>query len=121
VALKPAEGRKEAEARAAAAATWVVISETTGRPCNTFTFSRDWLRIAGAADVPADLQFGNLRAIALTELSNSGADPLHLRTHGGHDTLRVQARDLRPTIEQFQTAAAKRLRARGGRRGEREA
>lgn len=99
------------------AATWVVIHEGTGQPYNEHTFRHDWREAATAAGVPSSLQFRDLRATALTELSDGGADVLHLRTHGGHKTVAMAGRYVRPTAEQFEAAAAARLRRRKGAKG----
>jgi len=58
------------------------------------------------------LQFRDLRATALTELSDAGADVIDLSTHSAHETTQMARRYVRRTATQFSRAAAKRLAAR---------
>ncbi len=87
----------------------VVIHEHTGRPYNDTTFRHDFRKIATLAGIPAALQFRDLRATAITELSDSGADIIGMSTHSGHKTPQMARRYARPTAEQFTRVAEQRL------------
>jgi len=87
----------------------VVINERTGRPYTASTFQHLWREIATAAGLPSELQFRDLRATAMTELSDSGADIISMSTHSGHKTAQMARRYARPTTEQFERAAGQRL------------
>ncbi|WP_073139212.1 tyrosine-type recombinase/integrase [Muricoccus roseus] len=115
----------EAIAAAPRGKVHVVEREGTCTAYNEHTFRHEWRAIADLAGIPKTHQFRDLRATALTELSDSGADILHMRTHGGHKTAAMAARYARPTAEQFKRAAADRMAAReaaeqGNRPGSRE-
>lgn len=87
----------------------VVVYENTKRPYNKYTFGHLWRRIATSALIPDTLQFRDLRATALTELSDGGAGLIELSTHSGHDTVAMARRYSRRTLEQFRIAARKRI------------
>ncbi|MGI4746959.1 MAG: tyrosine-type recombinase/integrase [Janthinobacterium lividum] len=74
-------------------------------PYQRHTFGHEWRSIATKAGIPLDLQFRDLRATALIELANSGADIIPLSTHGGYETLQIAKRYAGPTVAQFRTAA----------------
>jgi site-specific recombinase XerD len=88
--------------------THVVVCEMTGRPWQAEIFSHHFREIASACGIPPGLQYRDLRATAATELSNSGADIIHMSTHTGHKTASMARRYARPSAEQFQQAAAAR-------------
>src|SRR5688500_16405495 len=52
---------------------YLVISETTKRPYKRHHFAHEFARIRKLAELPATLQFRDLRRTAATELGNSGA------------------------------------------------
>jgi site-specific recombinase XerD len=91
----------------------VVINEHTGKPYTAATFQHLWRSIAAEAGIPADLQFRDLRATAMTELSDSGADIISMSTHSGHKTAQMARRYARPTTKQFERAAGQRLQHLG--------
>lgn len=88
--------------------THVVTHERTGLPYNKYTFGHRWREIANKAGIPKTLQFRDLRATAITELADAGADIIELSTHSGHDTVAMARRYARRTPEQFRRAADKR-------------
>ena len=90
------------------ASTHVVVSEATKRPWNRHAFGHKVRRIARAAGIPDDLQFRDLRATALTELSDAGVDVIPMSTHSGHQTTQMARRYSRPTTDQFRLAADQR-------------
>lgn len=90
----------------------VVACEATGLTWNGHTFRHEFRAIADSAGVPADLQFRDLRATAMTELADAGADDIEATTHSGHMTATMRRRYARRTPEQFRSAAKKRLAAR---------
>lgn len=90
------------------ASTHVVVSEATKRPWNRHAFGHEVRRIARAAGIPDDLQFRDLRATALTELSDAGVDVIPMSTHSGHQTTQMARRYSRPTTDQFRLAADRR-------------
>jgi integrase len=92
--------------------THLVVCETTKQPWNRYTFTHEFRRIAKAAGIPDELQFRDLRATALTELKDAGADVIDMSTHSGHKTVSMSRRYARRTPEQFRRAAAKRMAAR---------
>ena len=69
------------------------------RPCQRHAFGYEQRGIATAAGIAAELQFRDLRATALTELADSGADIIPMSTHSGHQTLQIPRRYARPTIK----------------------
>ena len=87
----------------------VVIHERTGRRYTTYTFNHRWREVATAAGIGPELQFRDLRATALTELSDSGADIISMSTHSGHKTAQMARRYARPTSDQFERAAKGRV------------
>jgi Phage integrase family len=89
--------------------TQVVIREGSSGPYQRHTFSHEWRAVADAAGVPRTLQFRDLRATALTELADSGADIIPMSTHSGHQTVQMARRYARPTADQFRAAAEKRV------------
>jgi hypothetical protein len=93
----------------------IVLNEATGRPWRMDTFSKLVRELMRAAGLPKDIQFRDLRATAMTELNDAGASIMETRAHSGHQTLQMAARYNRPTVTQFQLAAAKRLKARNKR------
>lgn len=97
-------------------AVQVLVCETTGRPWLPDHFRHVFREVAAAAGLPPDLQFRDLRATALTELSDGGADPILASTHSGHLTPQMQRRYARRTPEQFAEAAQRRLARRNARR-----
>ncbi|GBQ69520.1 hypothetical protein AA103196_2241 [Ameyamaea chiangmaiensis NBRC 103196] len=92
----------------ARSSTHVVTHEGTAKPYNTHTFGHRWREIANKAGIPTSLQFRDLRAPAVTELADGGADIIELSTHSGHDTVTMARRYARRTTEQFRRAADKR-------------
>jgi len=93
----------------------VVIHERTGRRYSPDTFRHDWRDMATLAGLPAHIQFRDLRATAMTELSDSGADIISMSTHSGHKTPQMARRYARPTAEQFERAAEGRVAHLGKR------
>ncbi len=93
----------------------VLIHERTGLPYSPHTFRHDWRDVATAAGLPPDIQFRDLRATTMTELSDSGADVISMSTHSGHKTPQMARRYARPTQDQFTNAARKRLSNRQGK------
>lgn len=90
----------------------VIICEATGSRWERHGFGHAFREIATAAGIPANLQFRDLRATAVTELSDAGADPIGLSTHSGHQTVSMARRYARRTPEQFTAAAGKRMERR---------
>ena len=90
------------------ASTHVVVSEATNGPWNRHAFGREVCRIARVAGIPDDLQFRDLRATALTELSDASVDVIPMSTHSGHQTTQMAPRYSRPTTDQFRLAADRR-------------
>jgi integrase len=90
----------------------IVVCEATGRRWNRYNFTHEFRRIATLAGIPTDLQFRDLRATAATELADGGASVIEMSTHSGHKTVQMARRYARPTSEQFESAAAKRLAGR---------
>jgi site-specific recombinase XerD len=90
----------------------VVVCEATGKRWERHGFGHAFRDIATAAGIPKTLQFRDLRATAVTELSDAGADPIGLSTHSGHQTISMARRYARRTPEQFTAAAGKRLERR---------
>jgi len=90
--------------------THVVTHERTGKPYKKYTFGHRWREIANKAHIPTSLQFRDLRATAITELADGGADIIELSTHSGHDTVAMARRYARRTPEQFRRAADKRAK-----------
>jgi site-specific recombinase XerD len=88
--------------------THVVVYEATKRPWSRHVFGHEVRRIARAAGIPDDLQFRDLRATALTELSDAGVDVIPMSTHSGHQTTQMARRYSRRTAEQFRNAAEQR-------------
>lgn len=109
--LAAALAAERARQKADAPSTHVVLSEASKAPWNRFTFVHEFRRIARAAGIPDTLQFRDLRATAQTELADSGASVIEMGTHSGHKTAQMARRYARPTAQQFQRAAAKRLAA----------
>lgn len=89
--------------------THVVVCEMTKRPWQRHTFGHAFRAIATAGGIPEDLQFRDLRATALTELADAGADVIEMSTHSTHRTPAMARRYARRTAEQFRLAAAKRV------------
>ena len=85
------------------------MNEHTGRACTNHTFQHMWRQVAPAAGISAKLQFRDLRATALTEISDSGGDIIGMSTHGGHKTAEMGRRYARATPEQFARVAAQRV------------
>ena len=116
-----AESRARAEALADSAEpkrippAHVVVHEGTVRPYRADTFRHDWRDIATAAGIGRNIQFRDLRATAMTELSDSGADIISMSTHSGHKTAQMARRYARPRQAQFQNAATKRVAHLGER------
>lgn len=97
-------------------AVQVVVCEGTGQAWGADYFRHVFREVAGAAGIPAELQFRDLRATAVTELADAGADVVALSTHSGHETTQMARRYARRTPEQFEAAARLRLaRERKGR------
>lgn len=90
----------------------VVVCEATGQRWERHGFGHAFREIARAAGLPDELQFRDLRATAVTELSDAGADPIGLSTHSGHQTVSMARRYARRTPEQFTAAAGKRMERR---------
>ncbi len=104
-------------ARAAVPSTHLIICETTGLPWGADHFRHEFRAVADAAGIPSTLQFRDLRATAATELADAGADLIEMSTHTGHLTTQMARRYARRTTAQFESAAAKRIKARGEREG----
>ncbi len=102
---------RQALKKAPRKAVQVLICETTGLPWGGDHFRHTFREIADAAEIPADLQFRDLRATAATELSDAGADVIALSTHTGHETTAMARRYARRTPEQFEAAAKLRVKA----------
>ena len=90
----------------------VVVMEGTSEPWDENHFRHEVRRIARLAGIPDDLQFRDLRATAMTELADAGADVIDMSTHSTHKTVQMARRYVRPTTAQFDRAASKRLAAR---------
>jgi hypothetical protein len=90
----------------------VILRESTGRRWERHGFGHAFRAIARAAGIPDDLQFRDLRATTMTELSDAGADPIGASTHSGHQTVTMARRYARRTPEQFRAAADKRMERR---------
>jgi len=90
----------------------VVVFEGTSLPWQETTFRHEVRRIARKAGIPDDLQFRDLRATAMTELADAGADVIDMSTHSTHKTMEMARRYARPTAAQFDRAASKRVAAR---------
>lgn len=90
----------------------VVVMEGTSEPWDENHFRHEVRRIARLAGIPDDLQFRDLRATAMTELADAGADVIDMSTHSTHKTVQMARRYARPTAAQFDRAASKRLAAR---------
>jgi integrase len=88
--------------------THVVVCEATKRPWDRHSFGHAFRRIARAAGIADELQFRDLRATALTELSDAGVDVIPRSTHSGHQTTQMARRYSRRTTEQFRLAAGQR-------------
>lgn len=82
------------------------------RPYHQHTFCHEWRAVAEAAGIPATLEFRDLRATAMTELGDAEVTLAGMRTHGGHLTMEMAARYVRPTLAQAESAAAARMAAR---------
>jgi len=95
------------------ASTHVVVCEATQRPWERHGFGHEFRRLARLAGLPDDLQFRDLRATALTELSDAGADLIALSTHSTHQTPAMARRYVRRTAAQFSQAAGLRVAKRG--------
>jgi len=94
--------------------THVITHERTLKPYNKYTFGHQWREVANRALIPKSLQFRDLRATAITELADGGADIIELSTHSGHDTVAMARRYARRTPEQFRRAADKRSKDGNG-------
>jgi integrase len=96
----------------------VVVCETTGEAWGPDYFRHVFRDIANVAGLPADLQFRDLRATALTELADAGATDIQMGPHSGHLTAEMRRRYARRTPEQFEGAAELRLaQERKGKKG----
>lgn len=89
----------------------VVICETTGRPWKEDYFRHVFRDIADVVGLPKTLQFRDLRATAVTELSDAGVGDIGVTTHSGHLTATMRRRYARRTPEQFEAAAKLRMGA----------
>jgi hypothetical protein len=89
---------------------YVVLCELNNGKWQAEVFSHHFRRVADAAGVPAALQFRDLRATALTEMKDGGADVIDMATHSGHRTLAMARRYAKPSVEQFKRAAGYRNR-----------
>jgi integrase len=87
----------------------VVVMEDTSEPWDVNHFRHEFRRLARLAGIPDDLQFRDLRATALTELADAGADVIDMSTHSTHKTVQMARRYARPTAAQFDRAATKRM------------
>lgn len=103
------KAEKQRQKDAAVASTHPIVCENTGRPWHPDTFTHEVRRIMDKAGLPRDLQFRDLRATALTEMKDGGADILDMNTHSGHQTVSQARRYARRTAEQFTRAAGKRV------------
>lgn len=90
----------------------VVVMEGTSEPWDENHFRHEVRRMARLAGIPDDLQFRDLRATAMTELADAGADVIDMSTHSTHKTVQMARRYARPTAAQFDRAASKRMAAR---------
>ncbi len=64
----------------------VVICWMTGRAWQADTFRHEFRRMAVLAGIRDTLQFRDLRATAMTELADAGADIIDMSTHSQHRT-----------------------------------
>lgn len=103
------EAERARQTASALSSTHVVVCETTRRPWQPDAFRHAFRTVANAAGLPSTLQFRDLRATAITELSDAGADLIDLSTHSGHETVQMARHYSRRTRAQFERAAAKRL------------
>ncbi|WP_081505892.1 tyrosine-type recombinase/integrase [Azospirillum lipoferum] len=77
-------------------AVQVIVSEATGRPYQKFHFGHEFARIRALAQLPAELQFRDLRRTAATELGTAGATDDEIRSVTGHRSRGVVAVYVRP-------------------------
>lgn len=93
------------------AAVQVVVCETTAQPWGQDYFRHVFRDLMRRAALPAELQFRDLRATAITELEDAGAGDIGTTTHSGHQTASMRRRYARRTAEQFEAAAKLRVKA----------
>lgn len=90
--------------------TQIVVSEVTGRPYKESDFQHTFARLREAAELPADLQFRDLRRTVATALGAAGCTDDQIRAITGHVTRNVVAVYVRPDTT-FARAAMDRLQA----------
>jgi hypothetical protein len=86
----------------------VIECEMTGKPWSKYTFARKFRLVAAAAGIPATLQFRDLRATAITEMTDAGTTPLDRSTHSGHKTVSEDRHYSRRMVVQFKRVASAR-------------
>lgn len=92
--------------------THIVVCEGTKRPYQPDHFAHEFARLREKANLPAELQFRDLRRTAATEMGDAGATDDEIRSVTGHRTRNVVAIYVRPTDKQARSAQSKRQRAR---------
>lgn len=91
----------------------VVVSERTALPYHNKSFGKLWPRVRAAAGLPNGLWCRDLRASAITEARQSGAQTDDARKVAGHTTARMTDRYERENLDAFRRVAASRLAKRG--------
>lgn len=62
----------------------LIVDETAGRPCAQSAYGREWREVAKAAGVPDHVWNMDVRAGAITEAEDAGADLDHIRSAAAH-------------------------------------
>lgn len=88
--------------------TQIVVSEMTGRPYKESDFQHTFAGIRAEAELPADLQYRDLRRTLATALGAAGCTDDQIRAVTGHKTRAVVAVYVRPD-RTFATGAMDRL------------
>jgi hypothetical protein len=70
--------------------------EGTSEPWDENQFRHEVRRVARLASIPDDLQFRDLRATAMTEFADAGADVIDMSTHSTHKPYRWRGATLGP-------------------------
>jgi hypothetical protein len=90
----------------------LIISEATGEPYKSPTFTDTFRRVANRAGVPKHVWNMDSRAGAISEAYAAGASQADVMKLAGHQDARTNAAYNRSSLEQTRRAAALRLRKR---------
>lgn len=90
----------------------IVVSEQTGRPYQESAFQHEFARIRDKANLPADLQYRDLRRTLATALGAAGCSEDQIRSITGHKTREILTTYVVPDTG-FARGAMKRLQDAG--------